>query len=120
MRAWVSDNYWAIYRISYMQFATADNTVDGTIYTIWFRPVLVHSHFKTPYPTFGSGTGQPTLYLDFQLSRGQKGERGDRGLPGNRGLPGGRGERGLPGVDGDEWRFVIQDTATAGYADDYK
>ena len=113
VRAWISDDYWAIYRLRYMSFATHDRTIDGTISTIWFRPILVHSHFVTP-PTFGSGTGQPTLYLDFQLSRGAKGEPGDRGLPGQRGLPGGRGERGLPGVDGDEWRFVIQDTATAG------
>ena len=98
-----SDDYYGIAKIRTLRYTV----VDGNVYSIWFSAYWVHTHFVTP-PTFGAGVGQPTLTFDFQLSRG------NRGPVGPRGNPGGRGIQGLPGEDGDEWRFVIQDTATAG------
>ena len=74
-----SENYWAIYRISYLQYATIDGTLGGKIYSLWFRPVLVYAHFAAPYPTFGDDAGEPTLTMDFQLSRGERGETGQPG-----------------------------------------
>ena len=94
-----STNYWGVMRIHSLRYTT----VNGVVNTLWFAGVWVYTNFNTPYPTFGTAAGQPTLTFDFQLARGDRGATGPRGIQGIRGI---RGEEGDGGEDGVGWEEV--------------